>query len=67
MGGELEMAMPDHQKAANNANFKVEKKKLVELCDAYKKRKYIEDLEMVVNEIGGADGILDALQVPDYT
>lgn len=66
MGGEVEMPMRDHEKAAANANFKVEKRKLIDICDAYKRRKYIEDLDILVNELGGVDGLLDALQVEDY-
>lgn len=58
--------MRDHEKAAANANFKVDAKKLISLCDAYKKRKYIEELEILNNELGGAEGLLDALQIGDY-
>ena len=63
----MKKPMVDHEKAAANANFKVNKAKLISICDAYKKRKYIEDIEIIEKELGGAQGILDALQIDDYT
>jgi hypothetical protein len=68
MGRETELAnrIVDHEKAAANANFKVDKKKLIDICDAYKRRKYIEDLDIIINELGGIEGLLDALQIEDF-
>jgi magnesium-transporting ATPase (P-type) len=67
MGGDIGMVpMRDHEKAKANANFKVDAKKLISICDAYKKRKYIEELDILTNELGGTEGLLDALQIDDY-
>ena len=42
-GGGIEM-MADHDRAANNANYKVNKQQLIDLIENYRQRKYIEDL-----------------------
>lgn len=47
--GDSEMVpMRDHEKAAAGAGFKISKQKLIDLCDMYKKRKYVEELDCIV-------------------
>lgn len=68
MGGEIEtVPMKDNDRAAKSINFGIQKQQLIDVCDAYKKRKYVEDLDLVVNKLKKAEGILAALQVDDYT
>ena len=55
--------MDDSSRAANNANFKVTKKQLVDVIEKYRQRTYVEDIEMICNELKGIESLLEALDV----
>lgn len=50
----------DSEKAAYHMNFKVSKSVLISIVEAYKKRKYVEDLELI-GKLEGPAGLLEAL------
>ena len=55
--------MVDSVKAANNLNFKVTKDQLMSIVEGYRKRTYIEDINIITQELKGEQGLLDALNV----
>jgi len=64
--GNIEM-MDDQDRAAHNANYKVNKQQLIDLIENYRQRKYIEDINFLTNELQGIQSLLDALDVnPDF-
>lgn len=58
--GEAEL-MDDSVRAAQNANFKVTKSQLIGVVEAYRRRKYVEDLDYIKTELNGTAGLLEAL------
>ena len=54
--------LDDSVRAAFKANFKVNLSRLQDIIEAYRKRKYIEDLDSI-QELGGSSGLQDALDV----
>jgi len=54
--------MDDSKRAANNLQYKVSKEVLIKVIEAYRQRKYIEDITFIKDELNGSDGLRDALQ-----
>ena len=57
-------ALNDSERAEKkgSSDFPIDKETFMELVDAYKSRKFVEDLDLV-EKLGGEQGILDALHV----
>ena len=53
--------MIDSVKAAKHANFNTDKEKLITIVEGYRQRKYIEEMEIILNQLNGANGLLNAL------
>jgi len=58
--------MVDSVKAANNANFKTTKAQLITIVEAYRQRKYVEDIGIIVNELNGSVGLLESLNTDSH-
>jgi hypothetical protein len=61
--------MTDAQRAANKERYlsmfneKINREQLIKLIECYRQRKYIEDIEYLQNDLGGSNGLRDALSV----
>jgi hypothetical protein len=55
----------DSERAEKRGSFGISKEAFIKLVDAYKCRKFTEDLEIMKNEMGGVDKILEALKVDE--
>ena len=55
--------MNDSSRAASNANFKVSKQQLVDVIEKYRQRTYVEDIEVIQNDLKGIESLLEALDV----
>ena len=55
--------MDDSKRAANNAQYKVNREQLIKLVECYRQRKYIEDIQYIQDELNGSVGLQDALGV----
>ena len=57
--------LDDSSRAAQNANYKITKKQLIDVIEAYRQRKYVEDIDYIKNELNGIDSVLEALDVTE--
>jgi len=63
--GEVEI-MDDSVRAAQKANFKVSKQQLIDIIEAYRKRTYVEELDVLNNAHSGEQGLMQALDVANH-
>jgi hypothetical protein len=59
--------MDDSKRAANHANFKVNRQQLIDLIECYRQRKYVEDIEYIQTTLKGIPALLEALDVNPTT
>ena len=63
----LNESLNDSERAALYGKFKVGKDSLISMVECYRQRKYVEELDYLKNEIGGAKALCDSLDVNPET